>query len=614
MKSSPISAVVVKCFADAKKAISDLPGNVLFWATNYKAFQDCVATNQPTIYLNEEILGDEYAELNDWSYRESISFINEIKTKSTEKQKIFFESNFYALKGILVQSAKYITVLERILKKHPIEAIYFPEDQNSLLYHTFTIYLADVHPQIKIHRLEKCCPSLPQIRFGMMLIEMRRFLAAILNEGTQLLLRFPLRKSKKIILSGALGHLRLLVKELKSQKIGQMVFWEKELDFRKFLFCLSNGIPYITSLKQAEFYDPFFENETTFKECRIFFMERDLTHLFLRLFSVALKNKIMKFGYNLEDAKVFFKQSSVVAVILDEDLSLERRLLSVLATINGIDSYVMSHGMPLQRLRRSSKNLSFRSAFTIVHSLLEQKVYERLYFDPNSLLLLGIPRYDEIFKMRSEVCCRKQRDKTTKTVTLFLSSFEDYNFESFMTVLVGADSLRKDNQRYIKDVIDALNGRKDVFLIIKPHFIKEKKIIAAYIKTLHPSVRYKIESHKANAFRLERDADIIVTPESTVVAEAILFEKPVLVITYRESEIDSPFSTKDGFPFFSKGEFLRENLQNLLEDSVCYEAAIKRCGQYRVHFEQFHDDCATKRVVQYIVNRIKATYWHEIAS
>jgi len=597
------TAVIVTCAEEVKAAFHALSYEALYLATNQKVFQTCREANLSTLCLSEDLLGDEVAELNDWSYQETIRFLSGIKDGRDVKKCVFLGANFYSIKGVLVQGAKYIVTIDKILQGNPINAVYLFETTCSLLCSACTEYLTVAYPYIKIQWLAGSISSLGRKRSAYFRTVMCWIMAAVSNVIARCLLRFSPKRARRILASGALSHLGSLIQELKLQNGCFIIYLEKELDFTKFVFCLRNLIPYFIVPQRGQYSNPLEGLEDGWK---FQFRGHDCTRLFQTLFLVALRKGDIAFAYDFENLEMLLKDMSLSAIILDEDLSLERRLLSVLGEKLRVESYVMSHGVPIQRLKKETFNrLSFHSAITVVHSPLEKRAYERLYFEPDRLPVLGIPRYDEIVRIKQRSSgSKKQHHKKLRTVLLCLSGFEDYDFESFMTVLVGADSIGRNNRKYIKDVINALDGNQDVFLRIKTHFVGEELPVGAYLKTLKPRVPYKIESQRANTFRLEMEADIIVTPESTVVAEAVMFQKPVVVVMYRQSEVVSPFAVDDAVSYVSDGATLRKVMTALLTDSSYYAAAVENLNRQSKYFEQFSDGCSAGRVADYITNRM----------
>jgi glycosyltransferase involved in cell wall biosynthesis len=153
------------------------------------------------------------------------------------------------------------------------------------------------------------------------------------------------------------------------------------------------------------------------------------------------------------------------------------------------------------------------------------------------------------------------------------SVLADYDFKQFYTVLGCKEFLGDFAKRYLRDLLD-LTAEQGATLEIKPHFNEEDGWNAC-IRAHAPQARYRLHSHRQDLIELIRKADVVVTPESSVICEAIMLRKPVIVLNYGAQPLASAHYEGRGMVWHARNtEGLREGLQKCLR-SADYLSGLK---------------------------------------
>jgi glycosyltransferase involved in cell wall biosynthesis len=580
----------------------------VYLCPNQFVFDYCKNKNVNPLLLSESSLTDVRAELNGWGYRFAIEILCLLKERADEKQKVFWESNFYVVKGIVTQCAKFIRTIGSLIDEHkPAKFILF-KNSKSLLTKTCQLHIAQNWP--KIHLVE-----LPEVSFSSnpgTPPGWKEFLRAIAtffsNAGFWVsVFLWPRNKKRFFFISGGLNHLHSVISALSAKPFLKLVFIENVFSFKKMLFCIKHSIPYITLSRNAKESEPAINFGSHLELKNATLCGIDYSEVAMELLKFSISAGIMKFPPNYYFLEHLYKRFNPLGVLLDEDLSVERRCLAVLAWQQGSNSFVISHGVPGQVIKnRFPREQFFNTSITIVNSELEKEVYLSLYFEPSRVVILGTPRFDELFALRCVFpSFEASSPQKRKIVLLCLAGFSNYDFDAFMPVLVGADSIGNDSRTYIRDLFEAFAGRNDVLIKIKTHFIHEDREVSDYVRSLKPATSYHIESYRENIFRLENEADLIVTPESTVISEAIMSATPVVVLNY-------------GFPSFEKlykrigltvhvrdRAELKDAVFNLLDQDRFLTDFLEKHQKCSSYFYQYSDGKNTRRVVDFIMQTLK---------
>lgn len=586
-----------------------IQGPALYLCPNRKIVDDCQAMGLEVLLLSESMLGGAEAELNDWSYRATIDLVRQIREQSPSEKDIFLEVNFYPIKGVLLQGVKSILTIEFLIRNYSPSAIVWCRSSRSFFTRVLREYLALYHADIPSEELAEPKNDRGAKKFPDIIKGVRLVLASILNVQSRLILTLRSLKTKNILLvSGGLNHLGAVISVLNVKQACKIVFVESEFNFEKYAYCSMRFIPYFVVSTKEKKKVSFMLGRSFLGPARIIFRECDYSSVINKLFDAALSLGILGSPAKYDSLVNFFHFLRPKGVFLDEDYSLERRCLAVLAWRSGVKSFVTSHGIPmLSKAKADLKQRFCESSVVLVNSEFEKKAYENIFFDPKKIEIVGIPRFDEIFFRRKEAgASRRSRVSGSKTVLLCLSSFRDEDFDIFCPWLVGDDSIGWRNRLYIQDLFETIKWRTNVVVRIKTHYADDDRDVREFLNALGSRVNFQIEPHRANIFKLESEADLIVTPESTVVNEAIMFAKPVVVMCYDRFDPWLPWKESGLVDYVHNQEELQRAVHAILDNDHSKKAEFCREKRDLSYFMKYSDAKNTERVAEYILEQIDA--------
>lgn len=174
---------------------------------------------------------------------------------------------------------------------------------------------------------------------------------------------------------------------------------------------------------------------------------------------------------------------------------------------------------------------------------------------PEQCLVIGQPRMDYIFDPHfSEMDNCRDYLPENKRIVLFASQPQQ------------DPNLRK---QAALDVMNACADIEDLELVIKLHPNEEKPYYEQIRRELN--VRAIVLKNEINLYHLLQRADIVITCFSTVGAEAIFFNKPLVVLDHLEQDVMNYIASGAGIP--SKNQ---ETLTRALRGLISGEQKISR--------------------------------------
>jgi CDP-glycerol glycerophosphotransferase (TagB/SpsB family) len=177
----------------------------------------------------------------------------------------------------------------------------------------------------------------------------------------------------------------------------------------------------------------------------------------------------------------------------------------------------------------------------------------------------------------------------------------DYDFSYPLTVIGLNNAYGFYTKRYAKDVFSAVSQLQDVHLIIKPHYNGES-LWQEYLSSFEKTVSYELLTHKTDILKLLITSDLVITPESTVICEAIFLKKPVIVLNYSPEELSFPYYEDDGLILHARNPAdLSRMVRQALEDQQYREELARSQEKHFVRYAGSFDGHNADRVADYII-------------
>ncbi len=610
MINSNRSLIIAQSPAQAERILSKhKPESFLILATNVRTLEACRRLGHCKL-LDEAVLKDRYRRINRWVYEELIRLTG--RYRQNREARLFLESHFYDFKNYFLQVIKYILTFEKYLQEDSARVVDIYDNGRSLLALTLKKYAESLKPPLLI-RTEVEDGVVP-VPLGRLSVKKMVYRAAgwLCNEYAKSFINFTKHSGKKrVLVSGSLRHLGDVVEFL--AKSCEVMFLESEFNLEKYFFCRQNHLPFLVVPTTRNFQNPFAPSSPfAGKEGALHFEGRDLTVLYHSFFENVHRIGYLLPGFNPTGAIDTIRKFRIDGVLLDEDYAL-RRVLAVAANECDIPSYVVSHGVPSPLLLAKGESERpqagyYYSSEIFVHSDFEKWTYDRIYYDPAKIHNTGLPRYDRI---RRELDVKKEENNKPagrKTILFCGIGLAPYDFaaSSSITSLLGQRSISREFiERYLRDVVEACSDLADVTLQVKPHYADEaewRKILAGC--PLKGGIR--LLSHRDDIFRLEAKADLIISPISTVLVEAILYERPVVALDYAQDEALEPYRSSGLVEVVRGKDELKPAIHRCLYDPQYPAALRKALESSHAYFTGVWDGQATRRVAEYILKGIHA--------
>lgn len=579
---------IVRTSRQMDAVLSIHPGTVIV-ASNRATYRVALTRGFACRLLSEALLDGCFREINSWAFEQTFAMMGR-KSKDPDVP-AFLETHFTGIKAVFAQALKSALAIQKILNEEEAnELLVFDSTSDTLA----AVCRSGVFKNINVRILKDEANGSPRRIFSIK-TSLRVFLARwVTHEGYRRLTQWKTSGERILIASGSLKYLRGSLESVAAQGM-RVAFVENIFNGDKYNFCRRHQMVYLILPEPSprSFAGKLPEIKASFKE-------HDLSKAVRDLMEIAVRSGYLghlSCPFSLSTIRALFREYGAEAALLDEDAFL-RRIFSVAAWETGKESYVVSHGAPaVPVVNAGARSGAYRSGFTFIGSELERETYESIHFEPHRLLLTGLPQHDRIPELKA----LPKPLSTRKTVLYCGSSFDDfYGFDEFLTIIGVDNFLKEATLRYWHDTAQALKGRSDLKVMIKPHYNDEKKWHAAVRAS---GLDVEIVSHRLDILDLIHDVDVVVTPESTVILESILMEKPVVILHYPKEPISVDYG--DLVEFVGAKEGILPAISRCLEDEQYRKDLSRRRREAWLRFAGALDGKASERIAKCILTGLE---------
>lgn len=216
---------------------------------------------------------------------------------------------------------------------------------------------------------------------------------------------------------------------------------------------------------------------------------------------------------------------------------------------------------------------------------------------PEKIVVTGSPMHDRIVKMKfdkEKICSQLGIDKDKKIVVFTTQPMEHIVYTTKSVA----------QERLVREIIKSLKNLSDVQLVIKLHPAENGKMHKRIVKEM---IANAVIIKDVDIYELLNASDLLLTETSTTALEAMLVEKPVIIINLDNKPEMIPF-VRSGAAI---GVYKPENIVSAVKDALYNEDIRKKLAEKRKRFvyEQAYmvDGKAAERVVNLIKEMIKKT-------
>ena len=315
-----------------------------------------------------------------------------------------------------------------------------------------------------------------------------------------------------------------------------------------------------------------------------------LSNIFLK-FQVYIKN-ISRIHRLLKKERINF-------LIFHTDVTEVSKIFALVANQLNIPSMVIQHGITGHHIGF----LPLSANIIAVWGKISKEFLEKQNLNSDRIIITGSSRYDKYICLKKNENLKKKKknyvysqfgiDKNKKLI-VFTTNHGDFN------IRLASSSL---NQKEVMEMFDCVfkvfNDMKNSFLIIKlhpsdPNMHIPKKLIN------NLKIENAIVLKNFNTKNLITASDCIITKYSTTGLEAILLEKPIIVLNLSGSKEIIPYSKYNV-------AYRATNYRELIE---CINNAIKNpkpIGNYEYFLRDYlylQDGLSTERIVKFIKSHL----------
>lgn len=584
---------------------------VLFLATNTDTHLYCLKRSKEAILLAEEPLASRHREINKWAFESLLALIN--KYRGDEKKSLYLDSFFYDLRSCLLFCLKIVLVLEQTVRDRKIGEVRFFNRQDSLLELTLkaAARLKSSLAGLKIKKERKIPESRKKPAFKEAI---RAFLTGYVNLLSFFLIKFWRFKRKRLVLaSGSARHLGETLCGLKTAGC-EILHVETVFNLEQFHFAAKNGYAYRLIRARKDPVNPFKSEPLFDRSDEISFEGRDFTDFFNAIFMSFEKIGLLNFSFGASKLRGLLSKSGVGAVLLDEEFA-QRRQIAVQASHLGLPTFVVSHGVPANAFLDLDEGFPeegdlHHSTDIFVNSEFEKRAYTQIFYAPSRIHPIGVPRYD-LLKRRltqSESAVRLFSEK--KKILYCSCGFIPCDFE-FLSVVnthlgLAANVSREAEETHLKALFAAVSRMPEVILQIKSKYGDHTKL-RDFVKNNAGQARVEILPLDADIFELEKAADVIVTAPSSVICEALMHRKPVIVFNRSYALITDIYQERGVAIIVSDADGLKLALTRCLTDPRFVADLAAAQSTHADYFMGRYDSGSVLRITERILKDLGST-------
>lgn len=552
------------------------------------------------ISLSEDLFKEEWDDINAWAKKASLNWFKELPFSEALQVEGLNVADVYnrPISHALICALKNQWFADYLLNKESITQFIVFENlkeigaDSALEGGSINAILANRKPslvQLKI----PCYSSLPPLS------RIKEWIRAMI--GLVLGMAIGSKRNEEGLLYG-MGNLQHLLPVLSRKK---SVFVDVSFQYAGFRTCREKGIAYLlgTSLisprEQAEL-----AKETRSFTNRLRQLQAQINHSSWFIYkNTRLENIAETLSLIMtEGLKARLSQNFIVrkiqerrgqALILHEDVD-AFRAAAMAAKKYRLACVVLSHGIPPTRGDWSQIAAGVQIADLIVGSEFEKDKYIQTGYDAESIHVLGLPRFDRIYR---EVQKSKPKALAGKTVLYcpHMLTRVTKQKKGYLAIHTPGSVTRFNSIEVLKAC-----AALDCTLIIKPHGNSQDIDLWQDLVAKHGNARTKLVPHKADIFQLLQDCDVVVATFSTVVIEAALFNRNAITINFTGKPDLHPYAQKG----IAAAVYEPDQLRQALYDSLFDETKInemKRLRQLeREYFGGPFDGKNTERVIGYL--------------
>lgn len=418
----------------------------------------------------------------------------------------------------------------------------------------------------------------------------------------------------EVMAVGGLPHLASTLLQLK-KKGCKICFLDDQFHFDKFWFSLRARIPYFlwscfSSDRKAERESPLLSAEKEMlgaldhPACSRLFQYHE--HDFKDFIREKIFSAMSDYFGHLSKEEVFFKhvlrEFDFSGVLLHEDFS-ECSFLAEFVKKAGVQNFCISHANLALDCIIPVIGRCFAQSYTFVHAPHEKGAYVERGWDPEKVEVSGIPRYDRLISLASNV--PKKMGKITRA--LFCGSFLE-PFSPDVRSFLGCSIY--DFQYFQELAIRTLLRVAENFPLIvtvKPHYREDEILWKRMVADTKPRCRTRVAKASEDFRTLLTQADVLVVCGwSSTLIEAGIAQIPVLYFDPDHQDSGQVKRLEEsGLCQFVRNEADFQAALKRLCDEKPMKTEPRRLSAAQAYYLGDLQGQASSRVAEFILNKIR---------
>jgi hypothetical protein len=347
----------------------------------------------------------------------------------------------------------------------------------------------------------------------------------------------PLKNQTPILISSSLQHVRSLIGEMKKVPGCRMVYWREHFGPRLINFLWKNQMPFFT-----EKHFPRRAPKGLLQSFKISEIEEELKSFFvfngicfwevveMRIWRI-LGEERLRIAKKVDATGALLSKIKPSVVIVEEDVCESNRILVAMAKVRNIYSIVIQHGIPVAPIGFVPLSAS---EMAVWGEYSKEKIVD-WGVPQEKLALTGSPRYDEALLGLAERGSKPFSDikrilgipLDSDFILLATQPFHEASRPDFTKAFYS----KKINSQIISAVLDVLENKPDLWLVIKLHPRDKNSRFTRELVLSRPTVKDRVVVlQNFDSHRLLKAALVLVSTWSTIFIEGMLAGKPVIVL------------------------------------------------------------------------------------
>lgn len=250
-----------------------------------------------------------------------------------------------------------------------------------------------------------------------------------------------------------------------------------------------------------------------------------------------------------------FENEPISTVMVGTTEELTSRVLTIIASMQGIPSFCLQHGLILGE---EAYLPAFATTY-LVYGQFEKDWYMQRGVREEQIRIAGHPRYDGIFtapRLYSPLVLKKLKLTPAKKTVLLATQPYNTDFYVELTNLLVTDP--------------------SIQVIIKPHpWEKAKNRTEKYIELEKSNPQVKYVTSEIPLYNLIASSDLVVVANSTVGLEAMLIDKPVVVYKSPNANRNYPYFDSLGSLVLTNTLDVYKTIHSILTSTTSQKIAKK---------------------------------------